>query len=229
MWQTKNSKSVLLRLVIVVMFVCLGSKYEVYAQSMLNNTYFTPMTFSNKKTPASFNFSNGNSFRGSKITYYTNNKETGSTYHGTLYFTNGDKLMTMNSGEGFDGSFNFKNGYCYYLISSGTLYSLQYRNGVKVYEQQVHTKYYIKDYCIHFYANGSTMDYGSGGSSSSGSSSKSGSSYNRHEARCMGCNGTGYCGRCGGSGLVNNRTCGLCNGNRRCKNCGGTGKKHGVY
>lgn len=58
-----------------------------------------------------------------------------------------------------------------------------------------------------------------------------GSDYNRHEAQCGGCNGSGRCQHCGGTGWVNNHRskCSLCHGSGRCQSCAGTGKIHGNF
>lgn len=65
------------------------------------------------------------------------------------------------------------------------------------------------------------------------SSQNSNSGYNRHEAKCMGCNGTGKCDHCHGSGqvYVNNHyiKCSRCHGSGSCQSCGGVGKIHGNF
>lgn len=57
------------------------------------------------------------------------------------------------------------------------------------------------------------------------------SNYNRHEAQCAGCHGSGRCQHCGGTGWVNNNRskCSLCHGTGRCQSCAGTGKIHGNF
>lgn len=62
-------------------------------------------------------------------------------------------------------------------------------------------------------------------------STKKGNNYNRHEADCRGCGGSGRCQHCGGTGLVNNNKskCSLCKGRGKCVSCGGSGKIHGNF
>lgn len=66
---------------------------------------------------------------------------------------------------------------------------------------------------------------------SNGQSTNNGSNYNRHEAQCRGCNGSGLCQHCGGSGLVNDNKskCSLCKGRGKCVSCAGRGKIHGNF
>lgn len=66
--------------------------------------------------------------------------------------------------------------------------------------------------------------------------SNSGGSYNRHNASCAGCNGTGICRHCGGTGHKTSTRigggtyqCSSCNGSGRCPSCHGTGNIRGSY
>lgn len=58
-----------------------------------------------------------------------------------------------------------------------------------------------------------------------------GSDYDRHKAKCSGCNGTGMCRHCNGSGKVNNykSNCSLCHGTGRCQSCHGQGFIRGNF
>ena len=224
-----NSFKTVYAMLVIMAYTLFGTSHQVMGQRLIDQTYMNTMTFSNKKTPANFNFTNGNSFRGTKVSYLTNGRVTDFNYLGTIFFANGDKLMTCSSGQGFDSNFNPKTDNYYYLTASGTLYNIQYRNGVKIYEQKINRKYYIQDNCINFYAEGYYGDGGYSDGNTSSSGSNSGSSYNRHSATCRGCNGNGKCQHCHGRGWVNNIKCSLCNGNGICKSCAGVGKIYGSY
>lgn len=68
------------------------------------------------------------------------------------------------------------------------------------------------------------------------SNSNSNSNYDRHNAKCAGCGGTGTCRHCGGTGQKTSTRigggtykCSSCNGSGRCTSCHGTGNIRGNY
>lgn len=234
MKQNKSLNLYVLRILVVMTYVCFGVSHQAMAQRLIDQTYMNVQTYSNSRTPVSFNFTNGNSFKGTKVTYLTNGRPTNFIYLGTIFFSNGDRLMTSSGGQGFDSNFNPTTDSYYYLTASGTLYNVQYRNGVKVYEQKMNRNYYIENNCIRFYAEGSYEGGGySGGSSSyGGSNSNSGSpKVSKKQKKCQICLvHPGKCNLCGGKGqyipsvsVGHYVKCSKCDGTGACRYCKGTG------
>lgn len=172
---------------------------------------------------------NGATFTGKAV--YSDGNVT--RYEGTLTYPNGDKIY---SGQFLPNFTYYEGSYDLYVpASQDKAYQRVARNG----QMQVTNTYDIRGRAfmvsgssLQYIDNGASSTYSSGSSSySSGSSTGSSSNYNRHEAQCRGCNGSGLCQRCNGSGWNYNRThkCSLCHGTGRCQSCAGVGKIYGNF
>ena len=212
----------------LVMFVTV---LPVYSQSLLNQTYFTPMNFSSRKENVNLRLNNGSTFIGTKHISLCNGQVNNVSYTGTLTKPSGEKYVTLSAGYGFDSNFNFTNGNLWYVTPSGEVYAQQYQNSRCVNQYKEVRPHTFADNVIVFQTVASDYSGGYSGGSGSYNNNNSGSNYNRHEAQCRGCNGSGRCQHCGGSGWVNNykSKCSLCHGRGTCVSCAGRGKIHGNF
>lgn len=206
---------------------------SIEAQYLIDQTYYTPQTFSNKTENVNLYLTNGCTFQGEKHTGLANGKPISVNYYGTLTTPAGDRYISAETGTGFDANFN-PTGWICYISAGGDVYSQRYQNGNCVSSSKEHRSYTLDGPYIRIHTESSSGGYVStpdySGGYNSGSSSE-GSSYNRHEATCRGCNGSGLCQHCKGSGYVNNykSKCSLCHGTGKCVSCGGQGKIHGNF
>ncbi len=224
-------KKYILLLVALISLSGLGCR----AQSLLNQTSFTPLNFSSNKEFVNLSLNNGDRFAGNKITAFTNGKVMNVSYLGTLYKANGERYVTLGAGLSFTQNFGVPTnviGFIWRIATDGSVYRQKYENGRYAGETSETRPYQIVNECIDFPSTASTTGYYGGyssGSSSSGSSS-GGSSYDRHKATCAGCSGTGKCSLCNGRGY-NDRLykCSRCNGSGTCQSCYGNGYIRGTY
>lgn len=221
------------RFILISLFLCCTS-IVTYAQYLIDQTYYKPVEMIKPHTSAYESYlSNGARFIGKKTEYRQGSRVTDINYSGTIIYSNGDKLMTCATSLG--SNFNYQTGDYYYLTKNGTLYKLTYRNGTKISEYKDNRRFYIKDNCIRFYANGYYTDGGgsvyNGGSNSSVNSPSSNNS-SSSQRMCTACNGRGNCRLCSGNGRYmpsistgHYITCTMCNGSGKCTGCNGTGKR----
>lgn len=199
--------------------------------SAYSQTYYTPMNFTSSKEKVSLRLGDGSRFDGTKHTMFCNGQVNTVSYFGTLTKPSGEKFVTPAAGNAFDANFNFPTGALWYINTNGEVYAQHYQNSRCVNQYKECRPHTFADNVIVFKTVPSDYSGGYSGGSSSYDNSNSGSDYNRHEAQCRGCNGTGRCQHCGGTGLVNNNKskCSLCHGRGSCVSCAGRGKIHGNF
>lgn len=201
----------------------------INAQYLLNNTYFNPIHIPKVTTDYLTDAYVGNGMTFTGQAYYSDGVLT--KYGGCLTNSDGDKFYC----GGFNPDFSVSSGgYQLYVPSSHKVaYERVAQNGswqtVRTYDIEGKS-FWVEGSTIHFVDDYSSP-YPSSGNYSSGSSNSSSSDYNRFEATCKGCDGTGKCSRCNGTGWLNNYTkkCERCHNTGTCQNCAGVGKKYGLY
>lgn len=196
-------------------------------------TYFTPMNFSSQKEDVNLRLMDGSTFQGIKSIGLANGRVISVSYFGTLTKPSGTRFVTTSIGNAFDKNFNFPGGTLWCITPNGEIFAQTYQNGRMVSQVKELRTYKLNGPYIEFPQtySGGTYTAPNYGNSYSGGNSSGGSNYNRHEATCGGCHGSGRCQHCGGTGYVNNykSKCSLCHGRGTCVSCAGTGKIHGNY
>ncbi len=208
----------------------------VSAQYLLNQTYYNPVSYSNKEENVHFTLRNGGTFEGKRKSILTNGRVTNVSYVGTLTLPSGERYISPEDVGGFDENLN-PGSYVCYFSNDGNVYAQSYTNGQLKSSTLITAKYYLNGPYIVFPNSGSN----SGGyynnpspAPNPGSSSSVTSDYHNPATKrqCTICNGTGKCTHCGGTGnrVVSTfhgnhiNPCGVCHSTGTCQTCHGSGK-----
>lgn len=225
------------------MMLLLSVVMAIPAKSQLSSPEYThfgswSMTYPTVEN-VNFRLNDGSVFQGKKSTLAISGQPTQVTYYGTITKPSGERWVSAEVNFGFDANLN-PMSVVWYITPNGEVYRQEYRNGQCVSSTPETRNYTLNGPYLAIqaetYGGGGYYNGGSTGGSYDSGSSSGNSNYNRHEATCGGCGGTGKCSLCGGKGYKDGQTfyngryqCSRCHGTGTCQTCGGVGKKYGNY